>query len=431
MTSFLDEMAALLGEADARRLLEALQAPSRKSVNWLPGLAEGTSPIPWCPDTGRWWLADELPGRTLHYTLGHYYIQEASAMLAAEAARLAQPLAGLRVLDLCAAPGGKATQLAAHATGGLLVANEVIRGRVDALRWNLTRHRLPNTVTVSLPTERLAAMLPGWFDVVMVDAPCSGEGLFARRKHRVQDWSRKQVEVCARRQASILSNARALLRPGGLLVYATCTFSREEDEDRTAALLDAGMLPVDFPPLPELSPALSPREDVQRCSRRIWPHVQWAAGAYACLLRAPDGPQPPQPRMATHQSKRWARMLNADEPPLSLPEDTCLWRTGDVLRASTLPQLPQCLAQADVGLPVLHAGKAPQWLHGCARWPSAPRLLPLEEAQARAYARGEDLRLPTSDGWWLPAWQGEALGLAKASRERLANHLPKPLRVMG
>jgi len=425
--SFADAMTELLGPGEATALLDALNAPPRKSVRWNATRAtteHAGEPIAWCPEHGRWWSEPTPPGQTLDYAAGQYYIQEASAMLAAEAARRALDLAGLRVLDLCAAPGGKATQAAEYA--GLLVANEVIRSRYDALLWNLARHRLPNVVSLSLPTERLAAMLPGWFDVVLCDAPCSGEGLFLKRKHSPDAWSHSQVQFCARRQQSILSDADRLLRPGGLLVYATCTFSREEDEDQAARLLDAGYTPEPFPAVAGLSPALSARADVQACCRRIWPHVQGAAGAFVCLLRKPDGPAEPDPPSAAHQTERLRRLL-PQGAPVALPEDAGLYRTGDVLRACSLPNLPRCLAEADIGLALLRTGANPLWLHGCTAWPGST--LPLDEQQARAYVRGEDLRLPAPDGWTVVSHADEALGLVKVSANRWVNHFPKALRL--
>lgn len=178
---FLAQMIDLLGPAEAPLLLDVLQFPAMKSVRYnatkcsaseCPGIQ-----VPWCADYGRYWDNAEfpsLPSRTIEYAAGNYYIQEASAMLAVSVAARVIHFAGKTVLDLCAAPGGKTTQAAELTGNGFVLANEVIGKRVDALIWNVNRHRLHNVIITSLTSERLAQMLPGFFDIVIVDAPCSG-----------------------------------------------------------------------------------------------------------------------------------------------------------------------------------------------------------------------------------------------------------------
>ena len=134
-----------------------------------------------------------------------------------------------RALDLCAAPGGKSTLLAAM--GFQLTANEVIRTRSGILRENLERWGTSGVATCSAEAEDIAQALPGWFDVIVVDAPCSGEGLFRKDVHAVQEWSPDHVQLCSARQRRILRAAVDALAPGGLLVYSTCTYNRTENED--------------------------------------------------------------------------------------------------------------------------------------------------------------------------------------------------------
>jgi 16S rRNA C967 or C1407 C5-methylase (RsmB/RsmF family) len=289
---FYTRMEQLLGTAEAGQLMDALQQISPKSVRYnrkqcSPDELNG-SEVPWCSPYGRYWEETTLPSRTLEYASGCYYIQEASAMLAISASSRVIDFSDKIVLDLTAAPGGKATQAAELIDSGYLVANEVIKKRVHALAWNVNRHRLNNVIVTSIPTRALAEALPGFFDVVVVDAPCSGEGLFTRQKHSLEKWSQKNVRFCAARQTSILKDAAELVRPGGFLVYATCTFAPEENERQVEKLLDEHFLPVPLPDDLPVSPAVSGNEKVLLCSRRIFPHREGGAGAFVSVMRKED-----------------------------------------------------------------------------------------------------------------------------------------------
>ena len=153
-------------------------------------------------------------------------------------AALAGAKPGERILDLCAAPGGKTTQLAAAMRGeGLLVSNEIHPGRAKILSSNVERMGIPNAVVVNETPRRLAERFPAFFDRIVVDAPCSGEGMFRKEEQALLQWSPENVAMCAARQQEILEEAARMLRPGGILVYSTCTFAPEEDEGSAAAFL--------------------------------------------------------------------------------------------------------------------------------------------------------------------------------------------------
>ena len=191
-------------------------------------------PVPWAKN-GFYYGAEDRPGRHPWHEAGVYYIQEPSAMSVAELAGV-QP--GERVLDLCAAPGGKSTQLAAALEGrGLLVSNEIHPVRAKILASNVERMGIPNAVVTNEPPERLSSHFPAFFDRIVVDAPCSGEGMFRKEEQAVLQWSQENVELCARRQQDILEEAAGMLRPGGVLVYSTCTFAPEEDEESVVRFL--------------------------------------------------------------------------------------------------------------------------------------------------------------------------------------------------
>ncbi len=175
------------------------------------------------------------PGRHPYHHAGVFYSQEPSA---SSAAPLLGVRPGMRVLDTCAAPGGKSSQLAAALGGhGLLVSNEFVAARAEVLRSNLERMGVPNAVVLNEDTGRIAAALPEFFDRVLVDAPCSGEGMFRKESVAVTQYDQPLLDRCAALGAEILENAAAMLAPGGILVYSTCTFAPGEDEGQIAAFL--------------------------------------------------------------------------------------------------------------------------------------------------------------------------------------------------
>ena len=183
--------------------------------------------VPWEQD-GFYYPEKWRPGRLPWHEAGMYYIQEASAMAPAVLCGV-QP--GERVLDLCAAPGGKTTKLAASLRGcGILVANEIHPDRARILSANIERMGVRNAVVTNETPQRLASRFPVFFDRIVVDAPCSGEGMFRKEEEALRQWSPENVTLCAVRQKEILEEAAAMLRPGGILVYSTCTFSPEENE---------------------------------------------------------------------------------------------------------------------------------------------------------------------------------------------------------
>ena len=169
------------------------------------------------------------PGKHPYHEMGLYYIQEPSAM---SAAALLAPKPGMRVLDLCAAPGGKSTQLATYlGDSGLLVSNEINTQRSRILSQNIERMGIKNAIVTNEDSFVLASHFPGFFNAIQVDAPCSGEGMFRKLPEAIEQWSMENVAICAARQKEILDNAAVMLKPGGTIVYSTCTFSKEENED--------------------------------------------------------------------------------------------------------------------------------------------------------------------------------------------------------
>jgi 16S rRNA C967 or C1407 C5-methylase (RsmB/RsmF family) len=236
------------------------------------------------------------PGRHPYHHAGLFYLQEPSAMLPAEVLD-ARP--GERVMDLCAAPGGKSTRLAEAMGGqGLLFCNEIRPDRARVLIRNLELHGVSNPIVLAEDPDRIADRLPSYFDRVLVDAPCSGEGMFRRDRHAVAGWERFGPPRCASMQDSILQATDRMLRPGGMLVYSTCTFTHEEDEGTIARFLSAhpGYTVIPIPLHEGLSPGISLPDEgglpVALAERtvRIWPHRASGEGHFCALLQKKEDP---------------------------------------------------------------------------------------------------------------------------------------------
>ena len=244
--------------------------------------------VSWAEE-GYYYQAEEQPGKDVLHEAGVYYIQEPSAMAVVE---ILDPQPGERILDLCAAPGGKSTQIAGRMRGeGLLVANEVIYDRARILSQNVERMGVSNCVVCSEKPERIASLFPAFFDRVLVDAPCSGEGMFRKEEAARNEWSPEAVRMCAGRQSLILEEAAKTVRPGGVLVYSTCTFSPEENEGTISAFLRAHEeYNIEETGLDGIfSPGQAdwigqPAAGIEH-TLRLWPHLIRGEGHYIARLR--------------------------------------------------------------------------------------------------------------------------------------------------
>lgn len=213
------------GERSYGLRYNSLKADRSRFISEMPfNLRE----IPWAEE-GFFYDASDQPGKSILHETGAFYIQEPSAMAVVP---FLDPQPGERILDLCAAPGGKSTQIAGRMQGkGLLVSNEIVPGRAKILSQNIERLGVANCVVCNEKPERIADAFPAFFDRVLVDAPCSGEGMFRKDDRAIAEWSTENVFMCAARQREILKQAARTVRPGGILVYSTCTFSQQENED--------------------------------------------------------------------------------------------------------------------------------------------------------------------------------------------------------
>ena len=424
--AFLKRMENQLG-AEYPEFLKSLERPRavalrfnplKGEIHQLPFVGEQ---VPWEP-VGYYYDPASRPGLHPYHEAGVYYLQEASAM---SAVALLDPRPGERICDLCAAPGGKSTQIAGRMLGqGLLLCNEYSPARAKILARNIERMGVANAIVTNEKTERLAAKLPGFFDRVLVDAPCSGEGMFRKEEAAVTDWSQQTVEMCAARQAEILDNAARLLKPGGRLVYSTCTFAPEENEQTVAAFLDRH---PEFAPERVDAPWFTPGE---QGTYRMWPHKLLGEGHFGAVLRKLDGEEGDIPEeKGTAMPKPWQSF--AKEMGLPLPEGIFLG-FGD--RLYLAPQGCPELKGLRVLRPGLELGELKkdrlEPAHALALWAKPLERtmdLPSEGTEIGLYLHGEVLPC-TEKGWRLVTVDGYSIGWGKGDGRQLKNHYPKGLR---
>ncbi len=424
--AFLKRMERQLG-ADYPAFLESLERPRAVALRFnplkggVPELPFVGAPVPWEP-MGYYYDPQSRPGLHPYHEAGVYYLQEASAM---SAVALLDPQPGETVCDLCAAPGGKSTQIAGRMGGeGLLLCNEYSPARAKILARNIERMAVANAIVTNEKTGSLAKRLPGFFDRVLVDAPCSGEGMFRKEEAAVTDWSQETVEMCAARQAEILDNAAKLLKPGGRLVYSTCTFAPEEDEEAVSAFLARH---PEFAPEAVDAPWFTPGP---QATYRMWPHKLLGEGHFGAVLRKLEGEETEIPlEKGKPLPKPWLSF--AKEAGVNLPEGIGLC-FGDRLYLAPLgtPALP--------GLRVLRAGLELGTLkkdridpaHALALWGKdfAQSVdFAADGPEIQAYLHGEVLP-GKAKGWCLVTVDGYSIGWGKGDGTQLKNHYPKGLR---
>ena len=376
---------------------------------WFAAHADfAAAPSPFCAaafTTGAAWR----PGRHPWHHAGVLYAQEPSA---AAPAALLDVRPGMRVADLCAAPGGKAGQLAAALQGqGLLLANEYDAARAEALRQNLERLGVTNAVVTNEATARLAAALPGCFDRVLVDAPCSGEGMFRKEPAAAAQHSAALVDHCAALGAAILDDAAALLAPGGILVFSTCTFAPQEDEAQVAAFLARH---------PEFALC-----DLSGCG----------FGQPGEANRAPQTPRA-KPQRPAKPPAEWGTFAAQYFPQLS-GRSAATAGEWVLLPAPGSEALP--LARLRVVRGGVLAGRVVKkpfepahalfmaWGAQCANCERLTR----DDPRTAAWLRGEEIAAATAaPGWCAVLVDGFPLGGGKVSGGRVKNHYPKALRTL-
>ncbi len=427
--AFLNRMKDQLG-AEYPEYLASLERPRAVALRFnplkgeMPALPFVGENVPWEP-MGFYYDPNSRPGLHPYHEAGVYYLQEASAM---SAVALLDPQPGERICDLCAAPGGKSTQIAGRMHGeGFLLCNEWSPKRSKILGRNIERMGVANALVTNETADRLAEKLPGYFDRVLIDAPCSGEGMFRKEEAAVTDWSQDTVEMCARRQAEILDAGSQLVRPGGRLVYSTCTFAPEENEQAIAAFLQRH---PDFELVNVAAPWFTPAGEGQF---RLWPHKLLGEGHFAAVLRRKgDGEAEGSGGAGEKLPKVWtdfARQLD-----ICLPDGKALSFGQSLYWA---PKEMPDLRGMKVVRPGLELGTVKKdrfepahalalWLRHCGNVEN----FPAEGPEIDKYLHGDVVNSP-KQGWCLVQAGGFSLGWGKGDGRVLKNHYPKGLRRLG
>ncbi|MCW3087164.1 MAG: methyltransferase [Sediminibacterium sp.] len=395
--------------------------------------------MPWCPH-GRY--LSQRPSFTLDplFHAGAYYVQEASSMFLWH---VLEQTVGTgtqkRVLDLCAAPGGKSSLLATYFNDGLVVANEVIKARAAVLVENLTKWGGSNCIVTNNDPAHFQS-LPGYFDVMVVDAPCSGSGLFRKDPGAVNEWSEDNVQLCSQRQQRILADVLPALKEDGILVYATCSYSAAEDEAIADWLL-AGMEMESIPiPVPDDWGIIETRSSVnQAYGYRFYPDKVKGEGLFIAAFQKKAAVKYTRLKEQSLPlpSKREWQML---ESFLQLPAGYTLFRQGDAVRAistgwfSSLQVLANCLYIKKAGTEIgAIKGKDVIPSHELALSGLALDGIPflnLTEEQALQYLRRKELIIEAPTGWTLVRYCGLPLGWIKVLPNRINNYYPAEWRIL-
>lgn len=411
------------------RILKTLKISSDKRVSWA--------------NAAYYFDENVRPGKHPYHEMGLYYIQEPSAM---SAAALLAPKPGMRVLDLCAAPGGKSTQLATYlGDSGLLVSNEINTQRSRILSQNIERMGIKNAIVTNEDSFVLASHFPGFFNAIQVDAPCSGEGMFRKLPEAIEQWSMENVAICAARQKEILDNAAVMLKPGGTIVYSTCTFSKEENEDVIEYFLER---------YPDFT-----LEEMER----FWPHKVDGEGHFvAKLVRRGCVDTDLKADRKTQKNKNSKNRKNETKPALTkenmkllsefldetISEDMAAWIKNSrlVMFGEQLYRLPDM--EVDIkGLKVqragLHIGEFKKQRfepsHSLAlalKLNDAKNVVKLtcDNPQTIGFFNGQSVMLSDEQaaeckkGWALVCVDGYPAGWGKVNGAQVKNHYPKGLR---
>ncbi|KAA1261578.1 Ribosomal RNA small subunit methyltransferase F [Rubripirellula obstinata] len=417
--------AAAMREAMSRRHFNALRM-HRSAAD----LDFETKPVDWYSLGCKATATDVRPSRTLAYAGGDFYLQDSGSLLALAAAGCdTDELAGQRVCDLCAAPGGKASALLeAIGDDGFLLANEPIRSRIAPLKYNLARTGSDRYAISSLDPDRLADKVGSEFDLVLVDAPCSGQALVSRGKQNPAAMTDKQVQHSASRQNRILDAAVRLLKPGGRLVYSTCTFAVDENEAQMQRLVDADW------GTPASVTNLSDYQSASGCYR-LWPHLHDCAGAFAASMQLADSFPTRTAKLSRKKSRNETRVSEKQ-----LPKDWKQWYResaskplnyhidGSVLFgfAADAPAWVESVAVAGPEL-AYRTGQTWKPSHEAAmRKGNAAMALQtheVDEASARNFMAGSTISCPDR-GWRIAQHQDRPLGWIKSDGRVGKNHLP-------
>ena len=379
----------------------------------------------------KWGYYGKVSGKSPEHVTGLIYSQEPAAQMVAQ---VAHPHEGMRVLDLAAAPGGKSTHLLSYLNNtGLLVSNEINNKRSKILVENIERFGAKNVLVTNESAERLAKVFSSYFDLIVLDAPCSGEGMFRKQPDAMDYWSLDYPAQCAALQREILEDAVKMLANGGELVYSTCTWAPEENEEIVAWLLDEFPLElVDLPKINGMTPGIDYPE-----TARMYPHRFKGEGQFVAKFRFVGEHKlpklkPARSNLTADQRSLW-QSFQKEHLKIELKGD--LQTFGDQLYLLPLG-LPD-LSKIKIARNGLHLGTfkkkrfEPSFALGLALQPSEVKnKLELSQQDFEVYVGGETLQIKEilPNGWYQLVIQGNGLGFAKLANQTLKNYFPKGLR---
>ncbi len=380
-------------------------------------------------------------GSTPEHHAGMIYVQDPGAMATVNAVEI-KP--GWRVLDACAAPGGKSSQMASLiGEGGLLFANEYLPKRAKIIVGNLERLGVRNAVVTSLDTAELSRMFEGCFDLVLCDAPCSGEGMFRKYGEAVSEWSEENVRLCAERQGEILNNCAGTVRAGGYLLYSTCTYSYEENEETVARFLDSHAEFELCPVRAEVAAVTAPGIDAggyrMEAARRFYPHLAKGEGQFIALMKKRENADEKPTVLYKDASKAPSKeeisaVKKFFSENLGIPVPSRLIKQGEGIAAvpSELSLPARSVFMAGVMLGEVRKGNFfphHQLFSAYGRDFIRRENLRRGDKRIEKYLRGEEIEAEACDGGWCAVtYEGVPLGGGKASGGRIKNHYPKGLR---
>ncbi len=433
--AFLERMKSLLGEEYPAFLAEYEKEPTRALYKAaevdFDFTTEEISHLP-----GGYTFDLEKPGNHPLHHAGAFYVQDPSAMATVSAVPFHE---GMRCLDLCASPGGKTVQMA-HRMGkdGFLVSNEINPSRCKVLYGNVERMGFPNVQVTNADPKRIAAWYPAFFDLVTVDAPCSGEGMFRKYENAPSEWTEAAPAFCAARQKEILHYAGQTVAPGGYLLYATCTFSIEENEGTVRAFLE------EYPDfalqeLPARLQAVSAPGVDMPFARRFYPHKAAGEGQFVALLKKADegsrreAPAFPDAReMVPYEELKVLQEFL--ESVMEKGGDLTLCKYGKYLYAASMPVAKENVFCAGVTLGTVEKRRfvPHHQLFKCYGNRFLRKLeLDIHDKRVMQYLSGAEIDCDLEDGWAVVTLQGLPLGGIKVSGGRGKNHYPKGLRMNG
>ncbi len=461
--TFVERILRDLGTTEGEALCRALDGEACVSIRVNPAKAEGlrgeqparvsevlpmltaAGRVPWCADG---FLLAGRPSFTFdsNFHAGAYYVQEAASQFVGCLLQ-GGPTSGARILDLCAAPGGKTTLYASLVgRGGLVVANEIDRRRASVLADNVRKWGTGNVVVTTCEPHAVCDC-EAWFDVVAVDAPCSGEGMFRKDPAARGEWSENNVRQCAARQDNILREAWRALRPGGTLIYSTCTFNRDEDEGSLERMLAWAGDEVAAPYPVDVDPAWGIVEGEVGPFRtfRFFPHRTVGEGFFAAVARkAPDAPGrqrlpkgrrsmvAPADRASAGELRRWVR--EPDRMVFGTVAGTGYAWYGEQAEAvktlsEALPVICSGVALGQLFKGRLKPDPALAFFDGLER--GAVPVAGLDDEQALRYLRRQEVAAGAlAEGVNLVTARGRALGFAKRIGARVNNMYPNSLRIL-